>query len=146
VKQFASCLDSVPEEIDLLYRKLRPKGRKPDFDQLCTVLIALTSRFLFNFVLLDGLDECRDKELSSILTLLRAISIERFQIYLTSRPQVKINHFFQDGGVLRTEIPILADDLDVKAYLTHRVSQSASFSPRFKEIVVETVAAKTQGL
>jgi hypothetical protein len=146
VRQFASCLEVMPVEVQDLYRKLRPKGRKPDVFQLCSVLGTVSKNFKRSFVLLDGLDECRDKVIPSILKLVSTIRKHDFRIFLTARPHVKIDRFIQDHHADTAEISIFADGNDVQAYLSHRLAQNSFFSPEFKDDVMDVVSGRTQGM
>lgn len=144
LKQLAACLpnEELPSSIFELYTTLRPKGRKPDLSQLVLSLLAVAREFQLAFIILDALDECVESELSRILKVLKELSSESFKIFITSRPHLSLC----DGVFQCPRLQIVADTVDVRRYLTERVSGKMPSRHELNEVIIDTLAPQAKGV
>lgn len=129
LRQLASCVGEIPEELFSLYQNLSLRGKSLDSNHLVASLIAVSKQLSLNFIILDALDECREDELSRILDIVKQLSTENgaIRIYTTSRPHLRIvNNFLDKSNLSKVVIEIVADKLDVRNYVMLEVQKEVS--------------------
>lgn len=121
VKQLASHKSNLPPPVEKLYGDLKPEKRAPDSVQLLSVLAALLGQFTTTMVVLDALDECEEKHLDQILSVIEDLQRSGAKLLVTSRPhRDRVQRAMQNAD----KIDIVTQVDDLKTYITTKLANS----------------------
>ena len=102
---------NVGEQIDSFYKL---GSRTPADNELVAILTSALEHFSKVFIFIDGLDECRKEVQSTILTIVRQLSLSQFpllKILITSREEVVISTSLSGLPRLRISAENISDDI-----------------------------------
>lgn len=128
-KQLAAQTPTIPAELDKLYTKLAPTGKRPTFEALFPILTAILESFDKTFMVFDGLDECQmDTQRMPLLDLFLRMAENGARLFVTSRPHPEdIQEAFKDSA----KIELRAKDQDIMAFIRQRIEER----PRAKRMI-----------
>ena len=146
---------SNPLRLPNVTRRLEDK--KQQCKRVKTADILFSLRFLLLefkhvFICLDALDELKPKDRIDLLNLIHSEfnpAVEN-RVFLTGRHQIKpeVDQRFQQGT---TEIEIIADASDIRAYLHHKIVEdthinSDSMNGHLQADIVNTITERSKGM
>jgi ankyrin repeat protein len=116
LKQFIQERPSIPDSVEILYRRHKDKRTRPSLDESLGVLQSVAATYSRVFIIVDALDECqisdgcRQKFLSGLFNLQAKCGAN---LLVTSRPISSIEKEFEGNAILQ----IRASEEDVRSYL-----------------------------
>jgi len=131
-----------------LYEELDNGNRRPDLEQLESLLLSLCGSFTRTFVFIDALDECNIMEERGLfLSTLQSLQKASVKIFVTSRP----NH--EDIRAQFDQVPqveIVATGNDVKRYVKQKMISNPVFmkriTPELEKKIIDTITARASGM
>ena len=139
---------TLPHQVEEMYSKLEKEKRRPSFDELSTLLVALCDQSERTYLIVDALDECEAvNERRLLLPVLEVLPNASTSSFVTSRPNKEdIFHTFGKAS----QIPIIAPDLDLRQYIRERLEARKDLvdklTPELKEKIVSTVSTGASGM
>jgi hypothetical protein len=132
-------------------------GRDPLETASVSNLVALASRYRQTYIVLDGLDECPERERQSVLELIVAIrqANATFKIFLTSRRENDIARCFSRKGVIQLQTSSDGNSADIESFIyqeTLRLRHSSGVkrlkvkSDTLFNNIVSTLTEKADGM
>ena len=154
LKQLSVRHMSTPQALDKLYTECAKEGRQPTTVELLAVLKEVIEKFQETFIILDAMDECKDRvELLQDIQKLAAWKIGNLHILATSRKEKEIEDSFQ--YLVKEEERIclqsaLVDD-DIRAYVHERLLTDQQLKrwrnrPDIQREIETTLMAKAHGM
>lgn len=98
------------------------------------------------FVVIDALDECKDRKSEDLLAALRGL-VEaelNIKIVLASRPETDIEEFLQD--ISRVEVNQSSNSVDIKAYLVKELKKLSCLKPKDRKIACRAIIERSDGM
>ena len=130
LKQLAQKRASIPDCVRTFYDQFRNKPKRPTFDEISSILHAVSILYSRVFIIVDALDECkvtnacRKRLLSEIFKLQAGGKANmKANIFSTSRDNPEIVEEFKGSISLK----IRAKDEDVQTYLAGHMDRLPSF-------------------
>jgi hypothetical protein len=145
-KQLAGQSATVHPELWDMYEDLGTVQRRPDVQQLESLLGSLCASFDRVFLIVDALDECTDRfERRLLLTALDALQSDKVRIMVTSRPNLED---IQEHLRNRSCIEIAASDADVQKFLISKLRSvlGRSLTPELEEQVAQEIGTRAAGM
>lgn len=98
------------------------------------------------FVVIDALDECKDRKSEDLLAALQGLveSDLNIKIILASRPETDIEEFMQD--ISRVEVNQGSNSVDIKAYLVKELKKLSCLKPRDRKIACRAIIERSGGM
>ena len=145
---------SVPPVLETLYTSCMEGGRHPDFEALKETLHKMTSAFRATFIILDALDECRERtELLADIEELSSWEDTNLRILATSRREKEIEDSILrlTKDVNRICIQSALVNADIRAYVhgqvrTNRRLQRWQKMPNVQLEIENTLMDKANGM
>ena len=139
---------TLPQEITNLYEDLQRQKRRPSFDELNRLLIAMCNKYKQTYVIVDALDECEvSHERRLLLQILESLPLKCTKLFVTSRPN---NEDIVQAFGRANQIIIAAAVIDLREYVLERMNERRDFlkrlTPGLKEGIVATVSAGASGM
>lgn len=123
VRQLSTQRPAIPEEVCNLYEKHRTKGTSPSLAEYLMLLQSLAQGCSEVYLVIDALDECTDKDgtsiWSSLVTELKR-SVPNLRLLCTSRTISDTRGSLRDS----THVEIRVSDADIRAYIQRQVESS----------------------
>ncbi|KAJ6526649.1 hypothetical protein B0H19DRAFT_970455, partial [Mycena capillaripes] len=132
-----------------LYRKHREKRTRPSLDEAHDVLVDTISVYSKVLILVDALDEYRERDRNTLLRCLSTLG-PTVNLMLTSRPHIQINDIISDSDLKTLEMR--AADEDIRLYLQAQISYSPRLSkhvknrPGLREEIEAGVTQRSDGI
>ena len=154
LKQISVRHMSTPQALDKLYSGCAKDGRQPTTVELLAVLKDVIEGFQETFIILDAMDECKDREeLLQDIQKLAAWKIGNLHVLATSRKEKEIEDSFE--YLVKDEERIglqsaLVDD-DIRAYVHERLLTDQQLKrwrnrPDIQKEIETTLMAKADGM
>jgi len=119
-----------------LYKKHADRRSRPSLDEIITTLNSVVSYYSKVYIVLDGLDECADKDgtRSELITGLRSLqSRTNTNLMVTSRFITRVEQSFKGFPMLE----IRASDADVKQFVAGQIYRLPNYIRRNIDLQVE---------
>lgn len=148
IRQILGRPRTLPQQVEELYSKLGKEKRRPSFDGLSKLLVALCNQSEGTYIIVDALDECEAMdERRLLLPVLEVLPNTSTRLFVTSRPNKEdIIHSFGKAS----QISITAPELDLRQYVRERLEARRDLvdilSPELKEKIVSTVSTRVSGM
>jgi len=148
LKQLIQRLNSIPDDVQALYKQYKDQPKRPSLDETSSVLHSVSTFYSKVFIVIDALDECqvtdgcRTRLLHEIFNL-RAR--QRASICSTSRFIPEILEKFKECMSLE----IRARDADVQTYLTGHMTRLPPFvleNPDLQHEIKATISKTVDGM
>lgn len=96
IKQILTVFDQIPSELEKELDNIFFKNhhREPEIEELYKLLVPITQLSATTYLLIDGLDECKDenrRQLSFYLNKLIGNSKSKVKVFVSSRPELDIS-------------------------------------------------------
>lgn len=129
LKQLACQVQNLPIEIEQLYDKLEPQGKRPSAEELYTSLLTISTTFDRLFLVFDALDEYNPRtERRNLLRMIHMMANEGIKFFLTSRPYLEdIRASLHDA----IKIELAATPEDITTYIREKINEN----PRAKHLI-----------
>lgn len=98
------------------------------------------------FVVIDALDECKDRKSEDLLAALQGL-VEAdlgIKIILASRPETDIEEFLQD--ISRVEVNQVSNSVDIKSYLVKELKKLSCLKPKDRKIACRAIIERSDGM
>lgn len=152
--QLISQCGRSPKAIDDLYSVCENGNKQPSHDALMRVLQQLIKGFIKTFIVLDALDECKDREgLLECLTEILEWKVGPLHIIATSRPEKDIEDSLEplldDDGKLCIQSALVNDD--IRAYVQRRIQKDVKLQrwkkqPKVQSMIETGLMEKVDGM
>jgi hypothetical protein len=140
--------------LEKYYKSLHPANqleRRPEVEELVTLLQEMASFFEDIRLVIDGLDECGDsaEENSEWLKALACEGRDSISLAVLSRDEPKIRGFL---GPICTHIEVAAQTKDIEHFVRTTIEERISKkslrvkSPELKDEIIRTLVSKAQGM
>ena len=138
----------LPQPLATLHKELEQQNRRPSFDELKRLLIALCKHHARTYIVVDALDECEAvRERRLLLPVLKSLPNVSTRLFVTSRPN---NEDILQSFGKASQIAIIAPESDLRRYITERMEERGDFvdrlTPELKEKITFTVSAGASGM
>ena len=148
IRQIIGRPKALPQEIINLYEELQQQKRRPSFDELKRLLIAMCNKCKQTYLAVDALDECEaSHERRLLLPVLESLPYKLIRLFVTSRPN---NEDIVQTFGKADRIMIAAPMLDLREYILERMNERRDFlkrlTPELEERIMATVSAKASGM
>jgi hypothetical protein len=102
-------------------------------------LMILTSGYRQTYIILDGLDECPERERRSILDLISSLRQTNsvFKIFLTSRRENDIARCFDRKGIIKLQIDSYGHSDDIESFI-RRETLRLRYNPGVRQLTVHS--------
>jgi hypothetical protein len=120
-KQLCQAQTHLPGWLQRAKRECRDPTDVANF----TNLVSLTSEYKQTYIILDGLDECPERERRSVLELVNSLRQAKsvFKVFVTSRKEDDIADYFDCAGVIQLSINTDGNSADIKSFIQHESSR-----------------------
>ena len=148
LRQFLLQISFLPQSVQKLYDLTRPNQARPSASDVYDVLKTLLRDFHRCFIVIDALDECKDKGIrKALLQDLIGLNGDTIRIFVTCRPPLaEIEQYAKQ----HPRVTICADERDLKAYCFHMIENDRDIldllQGNLKNEVVEAVVSQAQGM
>ena len=86
-RQMLGCPRTLPQEVEKMHNKFEKEKRRPSFDDLRKLLVALCKQHERTYIIVDALDECEAiNERRQLLPVLEILPSASTRLFVTSRP------------------------------------------------------------
>lgn len=131
-----------------LYEELGKQNRRPSFDDLKSLLVALCSQSSRTYIVVDALDECEaNRERRLFLPVFEDLPDSTTKIFVTSRPN---NEDIFQSLSRASQITITASELDLRKYIIERIDERKDFvnrvTPELKENIISAISTGASGM
>lgn len=133
-------MDTIPRDIEDRYNDCRSRSTHPDESYFVRQLLSSVSAFSSVHIMLDALDECTDKTLDYMITLIRQFKDFGIKVFCTSRDIINLG----DRLDVRP-ISIGAHDTDIRNYLSTRLNKEWQHDMRFLEEIIDGLTEYAKG-
>lgn len=138
----------LPQDLTTLYADLQQQKRRPSFDELKRLLVAMCNKYERTYMVVDALDECEaSHERRLLLPVLESLPYASTRLFVTSRPN---NEDIVQTFSKANKIIIAAPTLDLREYILERMNERRDFlrrlTPELKERIMTTVSAGASGM
>ncbi|KAI3336945.1 hypothetical protein HD806DRAFT_23229 [Xylariaceae sp. AK1471] len=122
--------------LDSLYEPYKKNDRKPPLESICSALQAMIENIGEVWVVLDGLDECKEDGREQLLAWIRSLHDSQVNTHLlaTSRQEQDIKSAFEGWIRTNNSITIQGDLIykDIKAYIATRLQDGSPLYKRWR--------------
>ena len=124
------------------------RRRKPDLEELKTLLVTLCNERERTYVVVDALDECDAiQERRHFLPLLQSLPYGSTRLFVTSRPNHEdIYHVFKEVS----QVTITAPKSEIKRFVTEKMEERKEFiervTPDLKDQIISTICTQASGM
>ena len=144
LKQVVSTLDNVPSGLRELYENCTSRSINPDLPAIVEQFLACCRDFGRVCVMLDGLDECDDSQQPHLVSIIRELLTQpSLRVMLTCRLYLPVVESLSRTGLC---INIVAEDADIRTYLSSRLETVEFLSQELKRQVVDVIAQGAEGM
>ena len=140
----------LPQQLEEMHKELEHQKRRPSFDELRKLLVALCNQCDRVYVIVDALDECEAiQERRLLLPVLEELPRTSGRLFVTSRPN---NEDISNAFGKQSKIIIAASDSDLRQYVAERIAEeerrtsATRFKPELKESIISTVSVGASGM
>ena len=139
---------ALPQGVTALYEKLQDQKRRPSFDELKRLLVAMCNEHEQTYLIVDALDECEaSHERRLLLSVLESLPYTSAKLFVTSRPN---NEDIVQTFGKASRIIISAPVSDLREYIVERMSERKDFlyrlTPELKETITAKISAGASGM
>ena len=138
----------LPQQLAALHKELEQQNRRPSFDELRRLLVALCNQYARIYIVVDALDECEaihGRRL--LLPVLESLPNSITRLFVTSRPNNE--DIFESFGKA-SQITIAAHESDLRRYIMERMEERKDFNkrlpPELKEKITSTIIVGASGM
>ncbi|OAG12718.1 ankyrin [Paraphaeosphaeria sporulosa] len=148
VKQLVQGRPSMVEPVARLYEQHVDQGTKPSIEEIFSALREVVPKYSTVYVVIDGLDECRDSDgtRSQLLARLKDLQVgQDVRIMGTARFIPEIEAEFQTA----MKLEIQASDEDVRRYIagqTHRLPRCIQRDPALQITIQDKLVEAVDGM
>ena len=136
LKQLCRTMESLPSELQEVYKRHDKNVSQPNYDELRTVLLVVMRHFGQVFFVLDALDECtfdqRQEVCDFLLNMANTTSASTttsasstnqgaVKLFVTSRKESDIERAFQRKSIPTIEINATDVDSDIEVYVKAQI-------------------------
>ena len=162
LKQLCQTVQSLPLELQEVYRRHHNNASQPKYAELRTAFLAFKQQFSRMFFVLDALDECpldQRKDLCEfILSLVGTASTSPdisqgiVKLFVTSRKESDIERAFHRNSIPTIEVEAAKVDSDIEVYVKAQIElrlQSGSLELRdmaLKDNILSVLTTKAGGM
>ena len=148
VKQLVQARPSAAEPVERLHKQHADRGTKPSLDEIFGVLREVVAKYTTVYILVDALDECRDRDgtRSRFLARLRELQAgQDIRLIATSRfiPEVEVE--FQTA----VRLEVRASNEDVRRFVAgqiYRLPRCIQRDPALQKTVEEKIPETVDGM
>jgi hypothetical protein len=154
VKQLFTQSVKTPEELQSQYNESR--HRTPSLDQLIEVLIAILDDGAQNFIVIDGLDECKEEEgemeretFFQCLKEIKSAFEGGYNLFIASRPEPDIDRELTELGAIAVCMEKGLVDGDIRFHLRTllpRVAKFKKWPEAVKKEIEDTLVKQANGM
>ena len=154
ITQLLSQHFKMPAALEVLFSLCNNGSRQPHIDELLRTLQQLIPEFPQSFIILDALDESKDRdELMDIITTITNWKIQNTHVIVTSRKEPDIETFLEDfvqsGHYVSLENKTV--DEDIQKYVRKRLADDKelkrwSSDPEMQLQIEKTLMEKSNGM
>ena len=148
VRQIIGRTKTLPKELATMHEELSNQNRRPSFDELKRLLVAVCNQYTRTYILVDALDECEaSRERRLLLPLLESLPNAPTRLFVTSRPNSEdISQSFHNAS----QIDIEAPESDIRGYIMERIDErrdsACPLAPELKEEIISTISTRASGM
>ena len=148
LKQLVQAQSSLIEPVERLYTQHVNQGKRPSVDEIFNALLNVLAKFSAVHVVIDAVDECRDRDGTRRLFLAKLQDLQAktdFRIMVTSRMIPDIVDEFKTA--LRLEVR--ASDEDVKRFIAgqvHRLPRCIQRDAALQKMVQDKIIEAVSGM
>ena len=150
VRQVIGYPKVLPQQLEEMHKELQHQKRRPSFDELRKLLIALCKEYDRVYVIVDALDECEAiRERRLLLPVLEVLPDTSGRLFVTSRPN---NEDISNTFGKQSRITIAAVEMDLRQYVAERIAEeerrtlATKFEPKLKDRIISDVSAGASGM
>lgn len=145
LKQVVSKMHTVPPFLYSAYEDYRTRQLHPELPTVIEQLLSYCEEYSTVYIAFDAFDECAVHQQEDVFSLLEQFSDQpKCRIMLTSRPHLHCLQKLNDSAVT---LPILADDSDIKIYISSRLSKEKFLTQSaLKEEISDAVKGAAKGM
>lgn len=140
----------LPQQLEEIHKEHEHQKRRPSFNKLMKLLIALCKQYNRVYIIVDALDECEAiRERRLLLPVLEVLSRNSGRLFVTSRPN---NEDISNTFGKQSRITIAASELDLRQYVAERIAEEerrtsvTRFTPELKKSIISNVSAGASGM
>ncbi|KAM0802314.1 hypothetical protein BDR22DRAFT_803268, partial [Usnea florida] len=140
----------LPQQLEEMHKELEHQKRRPSFDELRKLLVALCNQYDRVYLIVDALDECEAFEQRRLLLpVLEELPRTSGRLFVTSRPN---NEDISNTFGKQLKIAIAASESDLRQYVAERIAEeerrtsAIRFKQELKENIISSVSAGASGM
>lgn len=144
LQQLAVSHKALLPELVNFYDQARLRSTLPELEAFVHLIKVYSMSFESVFCILDGLDECNERERRNLLDIIRQFSLvgPHFRIFVTSRDHLHdIQQFFENEPTIH----IHATDSDIRNFVVERLYR-VQFRSELKEHMMQSIVENAQGM
>ena len=139
---------ALPERLAALHEDLGRQNRRPSFDDLKRLLVALCSQYARTYIIVDALDECEaNRERRLFLPVFEDLPDATTKFFVTSRSN---NEDILQTFSKAAQINIAASEPDLRKYIMERIDERKDFAhrltPELKMKIISLISTGPSGM
>ena len=162
LKQLCRTVQSLPPELQEVYKQNHNNDRQPKYNELRNVFLAIIRQFGRIFFVLDALDECTPDQRRDLCEFLLSIANTNttstgtsqgiVKLFVTSRKESDIERTFQPQSIPTIEVEAAKVDSDIEIYVKAQIElrlQNSSLQLRdrtLKDMILSVLTRKAGGM
>ena len=158
LKQLCRTMQSLPHELQELYKHHDSNVSQPRYDELRILFLAILRQFGHIFFVLDALDECHLDQRKDLCEFILSIADSTatnqgvVKLFITSRRESDIERAFQQKSIPTIEVEARKVDDDIRVYVEAQIKlrlQNGSLRLRnisLKDKILSVLTKKAGGM
>lgn len=158
LKQLCQTMQSLPHELQGLYKQHHRNDSQPKYDELKDAFLAIIRQFGRIFFVLDALDECTLDQRKDICKFILSIANTTntsqgiVKLFVTSRKESDIERAFQQNSIPTIEVKAEKVNSDIEVYVKAQIElrlQNGSLKLRnmaLKNKILSVLTTKAGGM
>jgi hypothetical protein len=122
-KQLILQAGSIPAEIWRIYKQKEKRHEVIDLETAKEIVNLILPYFDCVYICIDALDECQTEPRRQLLGFLKTLTGMNIHLFLTGRSSVESELLNAFRGVSISTIPIVANEEDIRLYLSEKFEQ-----------------------
>lgn len=149
VKQLLGQLTHLPSYAENLYNKLESQGKRPNLEELYSVLVSTMPEFGQVFFVFDALDECsQKKQRKGLLPLFQRMGKHGIHLFITSRDYPED---IQDSLRDAARVELSANEQDIKYFIEQKIEENSRAKRlvkqgKLKDIIISDLTECAKGM
>ena len=154
LKQLCRTMQSLPLELQEIYKKHHSNDSQPRYDELRTVFLAVIRQLGRIFFVLDALDECTPEQRKGLFDFVLSLANTGtnqgiIKLFITSRKESDIEEAFQQNSIPTIEVEAAKVNSDIEIYVKAQIELRSTLKRKdtaLKDEILNALTAKADGM